>query len=98
MPHIYPTPLLPFFQALSDLGVDALSRASATPKSRATSARVTSGVRKLGCVAYPIISATPGGSGPAQPNVLLLSSTGGIFETLENHQASVQLQNQQRIP
>lgn len=70
-------------QAISDLG-----DASATPKSGAPTARVTSGVRKSGGVAYPIISATPGGAGMTSPLVLLLSSTAGIFETLESHQVS----------
>ena len=79
---------LPPSQAISDLGVDAMSHASATPKSRAPSARVTSGVRRLPNVTYPTVSATPGGTGPTQPSVLLLSNTGGIFETLESHQVS----------
>ena len=66
-----------------------MSHASATPKSRAHSARVTSGVRKLGSVVYPAISTTPGDlNGPQAPSVLLLSNTGGIFETLESHQVS----------
>lgn len=68
-------------QAISDLGMD-----SATPKSGAPAARVTSAVRKSGGVAYPSVSATPGGAGTTPPHVLLLTSTASIFETLESHQ------------
>lgn len=60
--------------------------ASATPKSGAPSARVTSALRKTVGMAYPTISATPGGAGATSPHVLLLTNTGGIFETLESHQ------------
>ena len=71
-------------EAISDLTVDG---ASATPKSGALSARVTSGVRKSGGMAYPAILATPGGASVGHaPNVFLLRSTTGIFDTLESHQ------------
>ena len=68
--------------------MDRLSRSSTTLKSRVPSASVTSAVRKSGGLVYPTVSATPGGAGPASQCVSLLINTGGIFETLENHQVS----------
>ncbi len=71
-------------QALSEL---AMERSSTTPKSRAPSTRVTSGVRRVGGGAASItLPTTPGHMTVGK--VPLLCNTGGIFETLESHQVS----------
>ncbi len=64
-----------------------MERSSATPKSRAPSTRVTSGVRRVGGGAASItLPTTPGHMTVGK--VPLLCNTGGIFETLESHQVS----------
>ncbi len=69
-------------QALSELATER-----STPRSRAPSTRVTSGVRRIGGGATSItLPGTPGHA--AVGKVPLICNTETIFETLESHQVS----------
>ena len=77
-------------KTISELGIEV---SSTTPKSRAPSARVTSGIRRgpshtgAGGQTSVTMTSTPR---HVTGKVPLLCNTGGIFEALEGHQVNIQ--------